>query len=457
MNTQLLRQAADAYRSGRIEQAESLANQACQADPSDEQAVLMYSGLLLHRRANEAAEAILIEALSAGLDSGPAKANLALCWSRLDRHAEAAVLAREVTESEPSLVSAWNALAAALLAMGQPEQAELALEQALAVHPDHPALMLLMGHASSAQKKANEADASYRVFDRKAMELARQAESLTLSGRLVEAEHQYRQLVAIQPSNAAAHAGLGRLLLRMARPDEAIAPLGEAIRLNPEDHSSQHFLGLAKGEPAARAHPAYVRALFDDYAEDFDDSLTKDLGYRIPEEMAARLIDYRADLGEVLDLGCGTGLMAEALADRFAAMDGVDLSPKMLRLAEQRGRYRKLHREEIVHFLGRQAQQWTTILAADVLVYIGDLAEFARHLSNRLRPEGWFSFSIELSESEPCLLNPATGRFQHHPDAVDQILLANGFASPRWTMTTIRQESGQRIAGAIGLAQRLNR
>jgi len=454
MTSDRLSRAAAAYRSGRTEDAEALASAVVQDDPVNEQAVLMCSGLMLHRQANAEAEALLRSSLESGLESGPARANLALCCSRLERHAEAAALAAEVTADHPELISGWNARAAALLAMGQAEQAERILGQALEVHPDQPALTLLLGHARKAQNRSDEAEASYRRFDRHGRHLVEQAEALTLSGRLTEAEHQYRQLVATQPGNAAAHSGLGRLLLRMGRAEEAARCLQQALKLRPDDPTSRHFLSVASGQPVTRAHPDYVRALFDDYAEDFETDLTGTLGYRIPEELATRLSDVGADLDRVLDLGCGTGLMAAALGDRLGTIDGVDLSPKMLEQARKRARYRELTRADILTYLDRAEQQWSTVLAADVLVYVGELDELARYLGHRLEPGGWFAFSIELSDAEPGGVDPQSGRFQHHPDGVDRVLQAHGFRPPRWTLTSIRQELGKRIPGAIGLAQR---
>lgn len=449
-----LQQAAEAYRAGDLTRAEALGARACEADLTDEQAVLMYSGLLLHRKATAQAEALLRQALDAGLESEPAKANLALCCSRQDNHAEAVELASAVTDAQPALVSAWNTLGAALLALDDPGRAESAMLQGLAVHPGQPALTLLLGHARRAQDRDDEARESYRQFDDSGRGLVEQAEMLTLSGRLVEAEHQFRQLVATQPRNGAAHAGLGRLLLRQGKLEDALGSLTRALELDPNDASSRHFLGVAKEQPSDQADPAYVRALFDEYAEEFDQSLVDRLGYRIPEELAQRLVDDRADLSEVLDLGCGTGLMARALAGHFDAMDGVDLSGKMLELAGQGGRYRKLFQQDLVNFLQSRQASYTTVIAADVLVYVGELGRLLKPLSRAIEPGGVFAFSIELNEGAAWSLNPSTGRYQHHPDAIDRVLEDNGFTAAGWTITTIRQEMADRIPGAIGLARR---
>lgn len=449
-----MQQAADAYRAGELARAETLAEKVCEADASNEQAVLILSGLLLHRKATAEAEILLRRARSAGLDSAPAGANLALCLSRQGKHAEASELARTVTEAQPSLVSAWNTLGAALLALNEPAEAEDQILRGLAVHPEQPALTLLLGHARRAQQRDEEAEESYRQFDRSGRQLVEQAELLTLSGRYVEAEHQFRQLVATQPRNPSAHAGLGRLLLRQDKPQEALFSLQRAQELDPSDGTIRHFLGVAEERPSDQANSDYVRALFDEYAGEFDSSLVDTLGYRIPEEMARCLLDNNADLSEVLDLGCGTGLMARALAGHYQAMDGVDLSGKMLDLARRDGRYRELIQADVVTFAQSRPSAYTSVLAADVLVYVGELNRLLAPLARAIRPGGVFAFSIELNDGAAWSLNPQTGRYQHHPNAVDRLLENHGFASADWTMTTIRQELSQRIPGAIGLARR---
>ncbi len=430
-------------------------NGACEAEAAHEPSVLMYSGLLLHRKATAEAEALLRRALDAGLDSAPARANLALCCSRQARHQEAVELARAVTLSHPSLISAWNTLGAALLALGRADEAETELLKGLAEHPEQPALTLLLGHARRAQQRDEEAEESYRQFDQAGHSLFEQAERLTLSGRLLEAEHQFRQLVATQPRNPSAHAGLGRLLLRQGRPEDAIESLEQALRLDPHDATSRHFLGVARAQPADHSSADYVRTLFDDYAEGFDESLVDTLGYRIPEEMAQRLLEAGADLSEVLDLGCGTGLMAAALEGHFGAMDGVDLSGNMLKLAGNTGRYRELFCDDVVDFMAARRSGYTTVLAADVLVYAGDLARLLKPMADLLEPGGLFAFSIELNDGQAWSLNAKTGRYQHHPDALDPILEAHGFSPAAWTLTTIRQEINERLPGAIGMTRRL--
>ena len=58
-------------------------------------------------------------------------------------------------------------------------------------------------------------------------------------------------------------------------------------------------------------------------------------------ELIAKAFTELGGAGPVIDAGCGTGLVADHLPAEIT-VDGVDLSPDMLELAEKKGRYRSL-------------------------------------------------------------------------------------------------------------------
>jgi len=85
--------------------------------------------------------------------------------------------------------------------------------------------------------------------------------------------------------------------------------------------------------------PADARRVYDDWAASYDESFARGWGYVAPRKIAAIfLAEGGADAGIVLDIGAGTGLMAEALPG--LAIDAVDISPKMLAQAAAKGLYR---------------------------------------------------------------------------------------------------------------------
>ena len=86
------------------------------------------------------------------------------------------------------------------------------------------------------------------------------------------------------------------------------------------------------------------RALYRDWAETYDETMLQGLQYLSPQTVARLLADHLADRAAVvLDIGCGTGLLGQELAGHgFRTLDGLDMSPEMMQVAQRRGIYRHL-------------------------------------------------------------------------------------------------------------------
>jgi SAM-dependent methyltransferase len=89
-------------------------------------------------------------------------------------------------------------------------------------------------------------------------------------------------------------------------------------------------------------------ALYRAWAETYDTGFAVDMDYRLPAHVAAVFITAGGE-GPVLDVGAGTGLLAEALRKmRFAGdIDAADFSPEMLAVAAKKGIYRRLVEADI--------------------------------------------------------------------------------------------------------------
>lgn len=83
---------------------------------------------------------------------------------------------------------------------------------------------------------------------------------------------------------------------------------------------------------------ADARALYDDWASTYDSSFGQGHGYVAPREVARVFLSLQAGDDPVLDIGAGTGLVAENLPGLI--VDGIDISLEMLRQAEAKGLYR---------------------------------------------------------------------------------------------------------------------
>ena len=269
-----------------------------------------------------------------------------------------------------------------------------------------------------------------------------------------------RQVIELTPGFAPAHAMLGRSAAELGLRDEAVTALRQALALEPEDVLGVRLdlarLGaLAPGEAIT---DGYVRALFDDYAPKFDRHLTGSLAYRGPELIAdalrracsKRLREYRF----VLDLGCGTGLMAQALEGVFSSMEGVDLSPRMLEKAGKTKLYDALHEGELVSFLAaRPSAEADLVVAADVFVYMAALDAAFREAHRVLRREGLFAFTVQAHEGDGFILGE-DARYAHSEAYLRELADAVGFTMVIFERVSTREDRGVPVPGFLVVLQR---
>lgn len=80
------------------------------------------------------------------------------------------------------------------------------------------------------------------------------------------------------------------------------------------------------------------------WADDYDHQMLDELEYVAPTGIARLLCAHLPNKeAEIFDVGCGTGLTCRFLADNgYNALDGIDLSPDMVRVARALGIYRDL-------------------------------------------------------------------------------------------------------------------
>lgn len=85
--------------------------------------------------------------------------------------------------------------------------------------------------------------------------------------------------------------------------------------------------------------PEEAREMYGAWAETYDESFGRAWGYIAPREIAAIL---KAEFGgdAVLDIGAGTGLVAEHL--QGLTVDALDITPQMLEVAKAKGLYREM-------------------------------------------------------------------------------------------------------------------
>ncbi len=248
---------------------------------------------------------------------------------------------------------------------------------------------------------------------------------------------------------------LGRLWAVLGDAGRARSWFERALAIDPDDAGAD--TGLAALNAPEALTPAYVRTLFDQYADRFDIDLTGTLKYQAPALVAALLARCGVAGGsaEMLDLGCGTGLSGAALKPFARTLDGVDLSPGMVAKARDRGIYDTLAVGEAEAFLTGSARAWDVIAAVDMLNYLGDLVPIFHAASARLTPGGLLAGTVEKRAEGGQGLSEKR-RYRHGEDHVRASLDAAGLTLIELSEGVLRQEGGALVAGLVFAARRLS-
>jgi predicted TPR repeat methyltransferase len=143
--------------------------------------------------------------------------------------------------------------------------------------------------------------------------------------------------------------------------------------------------------------------------------------------------------------------MGAALRGRVDELVGVDLSPAMIAKARETGCYDALEVGDVVDCLvRRERREFDLVVAADVLVYFGDLREVVSAVARALAAGGLFAFTVETFDGEGFRLGP-TMRFAHSRAYVHETAAAAGLRPLALVDAWTRREAGREVPGLIGV------
>jgi predicted TPR repeat methyltransferase len=282
------------------------------------------------------------------------------------------------------------------------------------------------------------------------------ARDLQLRGDLAGASDVMAQAVELAPRFASAWFGLGEICELQGRREDAVAAYRKACGTDPVDrHGARLRLMRLGAEPMAAMTPGYVRALFDQYATRFERALREHLDYRGPEVLRDAVVEARHSVrkpvhfARALDLGCGTGLAADAFGSLVDEMIGVDLSPGMLAKAAKREFYAALKEADMLAALRTEADaSFDLVIAADAMVYVPDLAPFCIEAARVLAPNGVFGFTAETHVGEGVILGQ-TLRYAHAAGYLREVLAAAKLQVPVLQAVSTRNDGGAPVPGLV--------
>lgn len=145
--------------------------------------------------------------------------------------------------------------------------------------------------------------------------------------------------------------------------------------------------------PASSADPAEI-AKFEALAHRFWDAQGEFKPLHRLNPVRADYVAARARLAgaQVLDVGCGGGLLAEDLARRGARVTGIDMAPAMIQTAQlhaaESGLQIEYRVQDAAELALQQPHQWDVVCCMEMLEHVAEPAAFLDVLARLVRPGG---------------------------------------------------------------------
>ena len=247
---------------------------------------------------------------------------------------------------------------------------------------------------------------------------------------------------------------LAKMQLEAGQTETGIGTLRAYLLLDPADSlgASAQLATLGATADTHDLPSAYVERLFDQYAPRFDKALVDGLKYSAPQQIRTAIDTHfpQRRFDRALDLGCGTGLMGAAIRDITTKLEGVDLSAGMLTAAKRKNVYDNLDHASLLDALRAHASTYDLVLAADVLVYVGNLAHVMSATEHAMTKSGLFVFSVQAGDAD-FRLGPDQ-RFSHSEAYIRASLCSARLSLIQITNSSFRQERNIDVPGFLVVA-----
>ena len=414
-----------------------------------------------------------------------------LAWLNYNQshYQNALTYALKAIELSPNSDAVNYILGLIYLELEQTEQAKKCFIKAEEINADNYEAKLCLADILSRSDHFSEAEQRYRrliELDAKRFEPHNNyAEMLYRQKRLAEALEEYRKAVILRPDTAETSNNLGVVLKDLGQYQQASDLFINALRCDQElvaasvnlsetlillfsqdekialqiaknwlksfsdDQFARHINAAFEGGNIEN-NQIFVEKLFDNFADNYE-LVMQNLDYQAP--LAIRRI--AGDLkGRIADLGCGSGLVGQAVKNNRNQLIGVDLSAKMLKQAKNKQIYTELVQSDLFDFL-KTRSDYDWIIAADVLGYIQSVEKLIELCRGKN-----IIFSIEKSDASSPYQLQTNGRLKHNPSYIKQLLEQNGFKDIQIEDIILRSENSIPVTGcifkAIGAGKRLS-
>ena len=281
--------------------------------------------------------------------------------------------------------------------------------------------------------------------------------SLRLQGKFEPSATWLNDAIALDPDDANAHHELA--MVAYALDDTALAQrhINEALRVRPQDDEFVYLQAVLSGNTPAHPPESVVGNLFDRSASHYDAQQVGKLNYLLPSLIAQKILAHFPDRNiNLLDLGCGTGLLGAALGTINGYFVGVDLSLPMIDEAKKHNLYSRFHHVNLLDALdATDGNEFEVIVAADVFTYVGELDAAIGNAFKVLKAGGWLYFSCESAPDNGAdYVLGKSMRYAHSTRYVTRLLKAAGFARPTIDAIDLRTDETTLIPGYLVSVQK---
>ena len=261
-------------------------------------------------------------------------------------------------------------------------------------------------------------------------------------GRIIEAEQCYMQAISIDPNHFNAFYNLGIVQTKLGKIEESEKNYQQAILLNPNFLSAKYMLSSLTGDNQPSSAPKeYVEGLFNNFADHYENLMIEKLEFKVPGIIRKIILDNsESHLGSLIDLGCGTGLFGKEIQSFCDYLEGIDLSEKMLEIANKKNIYNQLIQVDILEHLKNASLNFNYYVASDVLIYIGDLSDLFKLIKSRNQSRGKLVFSVEDYEGKDFILRKS-GRYAHSKKYIENLCQEFGYTLTHFETKTARYDS----------------
>lgn len=158
--------------------------------------------------------------------------------------------------------------------------------------------------------------------------------------------------------------------------------------------------------------PQKVIRLYQAWAESYDGTFAAAMDYQLPARVA-EAFDRAGGRGPVLDVGAGTGLVAERLVELgFGLVDGTDISEEMLEVARRKVLYQRVFHGDVTGRLDCPDDAYGGVVSAGTFTHGHVGPEALPELLRVARPGAVFAISINAEYYEAKGFGPAFRRLE---------------------------------------------